>query len=249
MLNLEYKTNLSNYTDDQLTSMRNDLCNEHRTAANCAITRITELIEIYIPAFMVSNLYNDRLVLIAKNRNRWLDINIYFGKSWWDNEKGFKFQINPSSVGAFDILGTSDEINYYTAIGTIISNAEFNSKLLDILKEFELISKQIDKDIYVINNEIDSRKRLAELEAERSTAKENFAATEKAIIDHLAATLNDDYYVCVCTTPQEHLVNATYRNKNIQILPVGVNVRYDAERLLPYGKNYKVINIKKIKLI
>lgn len=249
MLNLEYKTNLSNYTEDQLTSMRNDLCNEHRTTMNHAIASITELLEVYIPAFMVSNLYNDRLVLIGKNRNRWLDIDIYFGKNWWDKENGFKFQINPSSVGTFDIIGSSDEINYYTAIGIIISNAEFNSKLLGILKEFEPICKQIDKDIYVINSELDSRKRLAEFEAECCAAKENFASTKKAIIDHLAANLNDDYYVCVCTAPHEHLVNAIYRNKNIQILPVGVNVRYDAERLLPYGKNYKIIDIKKIKLI
>lgn len=249
MLNLEYKTNLSDYTDDQLTSMRNGLCNEYQTAMKHTIARITELLDVYIPSFMVSNLYNDRLVLIAKNRNRWLDIDIYFGESWWDKEGKFKFQINPSSVGTFDILGTSDEINYYTAIGIIISNAEFNSKLLDALKEFAPISKQIDKDVYVINGELNSRERLAELDAQRRAAKEFFATTEKAIIEHLAADLNDDYYVCVCTAPQEHLVNATYRNKNIQILPVGVNVRYDAERLLPYGKNYKIVNVKKIKLI
>lgn len=249
MLNLEYKTNLSDYTDDQLTSMRNDFCNEHRTVMNCAIANITELLEIYIPTFMVSNLYDDRLVLIAKNRNRWLDIDIYFGENWWDKKNGFKFQINPSSVGTFDILGTSDEINYYTAIGIIISNTEFNSKLLDILKEFEPISKQIGKDIYVINAELSQRKHMKEIEVEREAMKNEFMDTYNSIIDHLSSNLSDELFVVACTTPKEHLVNATYRNKNIQILPLGVFPRYEAEYKMPHGKNFKVINISKVKLL
>lgn len=255
MKNFDYNHDFSNYSDDELNSIQTELCEEHSLLVSYTAQKIKSLVLQYMDGWEVLNLYNDRLVLGVKDSSRNLNVDIYFGYEWWkENKSEFEFKINPSSLGSFDILGDSEEKTYYVGIGIILSHPNFQRNLYDFLKAFHPDITVLRTDIHIVSSEIKKRERKVKEEQERNDMLAAFANTANEIKKYQELTKTSDIdvnlFVVYNECPANHLANATYRNKPIQILPVGVVSLNEARDIIRKNSQQFLKNkhVKAIKL-
>ena len=258
MKNLSYDANLSAYTIEDLTMAKDSFYAEAEVLYKTTTKAISNLLDQYLNNWEVDYMFRDRLELGIKDSSRHLSVTIYFGEKLYSKDNKFEFNISPSCIGSFNIINDSEERTYFEGIGKIISNEDINRPLLKILEDFFYPAQTIDKDIYIIEHEIDKRNNEAKKITERNEMLEEFKTTKAAIIEAKNKlkdpnNLNADMWVIIRKDCPEHLANATCRKKNVQVMPYGVmtgsttrGVMYDCA-----DKNdgsYAVKHVRTIKL-
>ena len=170
------QTNYKAMTDNELNTVSNELHDESLKCLFKYKQAISNLIKKYMPNCYLESLYNNTMTIGFNEHDGWfrnLSITIYFGIDCWAQEKGFKFQINPSSIGTFNIFDDCEEKAYYVAIGTILSNNEFNLLLHGNLKHFYEEYLPIEQEIYAVCDEIRKRENEKKKAEEERTRLEN----------------------------------------------------------------------------
>lgn len=258
MKNLSYDANLSAYTIEDLTMVKDAFYAEAEVLYKTTMKTISDLFDQHLNNWEINYMFRDRLELGIKDSSRHLSITIYFGKKLYSKDDKFEFNISPSCIGSFNIINDSEERTYFEGIGKIISNEDINRPLLKILEDFFCPARIIDKDIYIIEREIDKRNNEAKKITERNEMLEEFKTTKDAIIEAKNKlkdpnNLNADMWVIIRKDCPEHLANATYRNKNIQVSPFGVMTGSIARsKIYECTKNnknsYTVKHVRTIKL-
>ena len=257
MKNYNYNQDFSSFSTKELNDITAQLSDEYKTSRCNTIETIEKLMSTYLPNWEIKHLREEHLVIAPEMSSRNLDVDICYGKRWWHNNDGeFEFKINPSSIGSFEILGDSEEKEYFSGIGIILTNNEFATKLHQILVEYYPIINTLNKDIQIVSEEISARIKKLQNEAERIHMIKTFEDTKNQIIAtqnllKKANNVNADFYVIVdeCYM-HSHLNNATYRGKELYILPLGVMTGSVARMKINQnpGRFYKIQKVKGIKL-
>lgn len=246
-------------TTEELNNMHLDLHCKYVEIRDFAINKITTLLTRYIPKYKVESLNDNIIRLTPTNKvgTRFYDIEIYFGEDSWAKEKGFKYEINPSSIGAFPIIDNGDntgKIDYYTSIGVILTNETLQENMLIALKSFYYeIMPLVDQmyDIAIVKRSREYEKRVQEV---KQAAREEFQSTYDAIINEQAQGNANDLYVVMYKSDANP--NAIYRKKEVKIMPYGVGTY--ADMVSARGKNSKnryhmnnmvIVSTSKIKLL
>ena len=248
------QTNYKAMTDNELNTVSNELYDESLKCYFKYKQLLHNYIKSYLPDCYLESLHNNKLVIGLNEHEGWfrnLSIAIYFGVDCWAQEKGFKFQINPSSIGTFNILDSSEEKAYYMTIGTILSNNEFNLILHGTLKHFYEEITPIENNIWEVCNEIRSRELKKKKEEELTKSKDEFTSTKEQIL----SKDNSGKYVIITKHDKGEFNNAIYRKKNVQVMPYGVDAYHAmlATVMSKFGRywedNYRLVMVDKIKLI
>jgi hypothetical protein len=246
-------------TTEELNNLHIDLHCKYVEIRDFAIKKITALLNHYLPKYKVETLSDNLIRLTPTNKvnTRFYDIEIYFGEDSWAKEKGFKYEINPSSIGSFSIIDNGDntgKIDYYASIATILTNETLHENMLIALKSFHYeIMPLVDQmyDIAIIKRNREYEKRVQEL---KQVAREEFQSTYDAIIDEQAQGNANDLYVVMYKSGANP--NAIYRKKEVKIMPYGVGTYSDM--VTARGKNSKnrydmnnmvIVSTSKIKLL
>lgn len=248
------QTNYKAMTDNELNTVSNEL---HDQSLKCLFKykqAISDLIKKYMSNCYLESLYNNAMTIGFNEHEGWfrnLSIKIYFGIDCWAEEKGFKFQINPSTIGTFNIFDNCEEKAYYVAIGTILSNNEFNLLLHGNLKKFYEEYTPIEKEIYAVCNEIRKRENEKKRIEKIAKCKEEFTSTKEQIL----SKDNAGKFVAVSKNDEGVLNNAIYRKKEVRVMPYGVDA-YHVMLAIVMSKigrywedNYRLVMVDKIKLI
>lgn len=252
-------TNYKAMTTEELNNLHIDLHCKYVEIRDFAIKKITALLNHYLPKYKVETLSDNLIRLTPTNKvgTRFYDIEIYFGEDSWAKEKGFKYEINPSSIGSFSIIDNGDntgKIDYYASIATILTNETLHENMLIALKSFHYeIMPLVDQmyDIAIIKRNREYEKRVQEL---KQVAREEFQSTYDAIIDEQAQCNANDLYVVMYKSGANP--NAIYRKKEVKIMPYGVGTYSDM--VTTRGKNSKnrydmnnmvIVSTSKIKLL
>lgn len=252
-------TNYKAMTTEELNNLHIDLHCKYVEIRDFAIKKITALLYHYLPKYKVETLSDNLIRLTPTNKvgTRFYDIEIYFGEDSWAKEKGFKYEINPSSIGSFSIIDNGDntgKIDYYASIATILTNETLHENMLIALKSFHYeIMPLVDQmyDIAIIKRNREYEKRVEEV---KQAAREEFQSTYDAIIDEQAQGNANDLYVVMYKSGANP--NAIYRKKEVKIMPYGVGTYSDM--VTARGKNSKnrydmnnmvIVSTSKIKLL
>ena len=248
------QTNYKAMTDNELNTVSNEL---HDQSLKCLFKykqAISNLIKKYMPNCYLESLYNNTMTIGFNEHEGWfrnLSISIYFGIDCWAQEKGFKFQINPSSIGTFNIFDDCEEKAYYVAIGTILSNNEFNILLHGNLKHFYEEYMPIEQEIYAVCDEIRKRENEKKKAEELAKCKEEFTSTKEQIL----SKDNSGKYVIITKHDKGVLNNAIYRKKSVRVMPYGVSNLTTMLDILQekegryWESYYRIVMVDKIKLI
>lgn len=248
------QTNYKAMTDNELKTISNEL---HDQSLKCLFKykqAISDLIKKYMPKCYLEFLYNNTMTIGFNEHEGWfrnLSIKIYFGIDCWAQEKGFKFQINPSTIGTFNIFDNCEEKAYYVAIGTILSNNEFNLLLHGNLKKFYEEYTPLEKEIYAVCNEIRKRENEKKRIEKIAKCKEEFTSTKEQIL----SKDNAGKFVAVSKNDEGVLNNAIYRKKEVRVMPYGVSDYTTIMDTLQekegryWESYYKIVMVDKIKLI
>ena len=248
------QTNYKAMTDNELNTTSNEL---HDQSLKCLFKykqAISNLIKKYMPKCYLESLHNNIMTIGFNEHEGWfrnLSITIYFGIDCWTQEKGFKFQINPSSIGTFNIFDDCEEKAYYVAIGTILSNNEFNLLLHGNLKHFYDEYMPIEQEIYAVCDEIRKRENEKKKAEELAKCKEEFVNTKEQIL----SKNNSGKYVIITKHDKGVLNNAIYRKKSVRVMPYGVSNLATMLDILQkkegryWESYYRIVMVDKIKLI
>lgn len=248
------QVNYKAMTDNELNTLSNEL---HDQSLKCLFKykqAISNLIKKYMPNCYLESLYNNTMTIGFNEHKGWcrnLSIKIYFGIDCWAQEKGFKFEINPSSIGTFNIFDDCEEKAYYVTIGTILSNNEFNLLLHGNLKHFYEEYMPIEEEIYAVCNEIRNRENEKKKAEKLAKCKDEFTSTKEQIL----SKDNSGKYVIITKHDKGEFNNAIYRKKNVQVMPCGVDAYHTmlATVMSKFGRywedNYRLVMVDKIKLI
>jgi hypothetical protein len=223
MYNFDFNQDFSNYSTDKLQEMISECKEKHSELYLNKKNSIKNLINTYIVNIVDGDFASTYINIKFKSDKRNLNINIYYGIDRFMPEKEFKFEINPSCLGGFDILGDSIEKDYYTAIGIILTNLYFQRELLMLLKMDYDEMTTISDDIYIIQQEIIKREAEIIKQEKKTQMIENFKETYNQIKAYDKS--GDVMFVAFkyLNGNNLHMQNGTYRNKPIQIMPYGVD--------------------------
>lgn len=248
------QTNYKAMSDNEINTVYNEL---HDQSLKCLFKykqAISDLIKKYMPKCYLKSLYNNAMIIGFNEHECWsrnLSITIYFGVDCWEQEKGFKFQINPSSIGTFNIIDNSEENAYYIAIGTILSNNEFNLLLHGNLYHFYEEYMPIEEEKCVVCNEIRKRVNEKKKAEELAKCKEEFASTKEQI----KSKDNAGKFIVISKNDNGFLNNAIYCEKSVRVMPYGVSDYATMLNILKekegeyWELDYKIVTVDKIKLI
>lgn len=246
-----YETNFSEYTTEFLKSELESYVNEHREWVILHKEHINSMINYVLPKWEVRTLDVNRLVIDRKDKEscrRSLDFDIYFGYNMW-GEGEFEFKINPSTIGSFDLLKYSEEVEYFTTVGVFVTNHEFTTHLKEVLHSYHVKVRDLRDAIYVLQSELRKREVIEKQAAE--TAESNAFAVE--IKEAIKNVKNADLvFVVVDKTPCAHLVNATYRRRPVKVLNLPGSHsecwNYLQDNMLISKSNIVIMPVSKIKM-
>lgn len=252
-------TNYKAMTTEELNNILIDLHCKHVEIRDFAIKKITTLLDQYLPKYKVDTLNDNLIRLTPRNKvdTRFYDIEIYFGEDSWAREKGFKYEINPSSIGSFSIINNGDntgKIDYCTSIGVILTNETLQENMLIALKTFYYEIMPLTDQMYDIASIKRTREYEKRVQEVKQAAREEFQSTYDAIINEQAQGNTNDLYVVMYKSAAN--ANAIYRKKEVKIMPYGVGTYSDM--VTARGKNSKnrydmnnmvIVSTSKIKLL
>lgn len=254
--NYTFETSLNHFSDDDLNAA---LEFNHKAFGEVYEKQkaiIVDIIREYLPDWKVDYLNKEVLNIRRPSSERSnLDIDIYYGIDIF-GKKDFKFEINPASVGTFNICGTSDEKAYYAAIGVILTNGEFQDKLYKVLFNLASQTKNASESMININYEINRRQQVAKREAEHEAMVKETIEIKPSFIGVKEAYKAKDWdnikYALIWRNIAPHLANATYRNQPVRVLlpadksSVLTEIKFNEYR---YTDDVKVVDAHLIKFI
>ena len=170
-------TNYKAMTTEELNNIHIDLHCKYVEIRDFTIKKITTLLNHYLPKYKVETLYDNVIRLTPTNKvnTRFYDIEIYFGEDSWAKEKGFKYEINQSSIGSFSIIDNGDnigKIDYYTSIGVILTNEILQENMLIALKSFYYEIMPLTDQMYDIASIKRSREHEKRVQEVKQAARE-----------------------------------------------------------------------------
>ena len=244
--------------DDELLNIRKSVHASIFEKGDIHKSIIDGIIQKYIPKYHLSALHTKGIVL-SHTLPTGHNIEITFGENdWLADDKEFTYQINPASIGTFDIIendASQVKIDYFSSIGELLNNTVFKLNLLDAVKKYYYEIEPLKNDMYFICAEIKKRDAERKKQEEKNRFINEFQPTFDAITnEHNNKNINGLYVaMAVGESPTP---NAVYRKKPVKIMPWGVGT-YDEMWTIITDKvaskyeifNYKIIPTKQIKLI
>lgn len=211
--------------------------------------RIKNIVEKYLENWSITGLFGTSSLCLFNKQYDSMQINIYFGYDILDEEieKNFKFQINTSCFGSFDIIGDNECKEYYKAVGFILSNEDFQTLLKNTLFEFVQFDNDIKNNYQIVRNEWHQVKQQEE-------TNNNIQKYKHLLADIKEYCKNNDTtnkYVVLAPVGHDYEIMCTYRKKQYKICEMPDNI----ERFWKNGYgdrkygNFKIVNVDKIKFV
>lgn len=245
MNTIDYTT----YTDERLNEIKTNIVESQELRQTETESQILPLIQSLLPNWTLVHLNDSSMSIGFKigeysdGSPRYRTIDIYFGQKFC--EDSFRFDINTSAFGSFAIDEPSEYVTYFKAVGIILNDTEFQSKLKSILISYAAYTTTQFERYAEVRSEIRRRKDVLDKQQKAEQLKAKVVETE--------ANLSNNEYVLVECNVSESVADVTYRKKPCRTVAFGTEREMNTKLYRDYNRytsqNMRVLATSKVKIV